>query len=111
MEEENPADIPKKMNRSNEHHDDNAQGRSSRGTGHPPDQLDQAVMDSLIKRAEAEAVQQYHDEDSDAMKAQVEDKKQVTQKRETKRKGNKMKHQKKSGKPWQNKPDEQWHSI
>ncbi|CAB9513681.1 expressed unknown protein [Seminavis robusta] len=85
------------MNPSNEH-DGDAQGGTGTGTGdgnststrdfgHQPDQFDDnsAVTDSLIKRAETEAAQQYldeaqqrRDEESDANKAQVEDKTRTT---------------------------------
>ncbi|CAB9530987.1 expressed unknown protein [Seminavis robusta] len=75
---------------ANEHHGDAQGGNSTGDVDQQPDQLDSAVMDSLIKRAEAEAAQQYHDEaqqyrdkESNAKKAQVEDKKQVSTKRET----------------------------
>ncbi|CAB9509810.1 expressed unknown protein [Seminavis robusta] len=53
------------MNRLNEH-DGEAQAstrNSTRDVENQPDQLDQAVMDSLIKRAEAVAAQQQHQDD------------------------------------------------
>ncbi|CAB9527561.1 expressed unknown protein [Seminavis robusta] len=74
---------------ANEHHGDaqGDMGTSTRNVDHQPDQLDDdsAVMDTLVNRAEAEAAQQYHDEaqqyrdkESNAKKAQVEDKTPAT---------------------------------
>ncbi|CAB9509809.1 expressed unknown protein [Seminavis robusta] len=94
MDRDKKSDLLKKMiNPSSRNHDDahsdtgNSSGNSTttgRDVDSQPAQLDQAVMDSLIKRAEAEAAQQYRDDEFDTMEAQVKDKKPAAKKRNAK---------------------------